>query len=102
MTKQFKPEDLPLDYTKLKPIERKHVRELYMEQQKNLCWFCNQSLLFGIFPNNPVNKFQVNKLLFPAGFFNNPIHLHHSHENHMTIGAVHAHCNAVLWQHLGE
>jgi hypothetical protein len=30
------------------------------------------------------------------------VHLHHSHETGMTIGAVHARCNAVLWQYHGE
>jgi len=44
----------------------------------------------------------IKKSLFPRGFFGYPIHLHHSHDTGMTIGAVHAHCNAVLWQYEGE
>lgn len=40
--------------------------------------------------------------LFPENFFRWPVHLHHSHKTGMTIGAVHAYCNAVLWQYHGE
>jgi len=40
--------------------------------------------------------------LFPPGFLKNPVHLHHNHDTGMTIGAVHAYCNAVLWQYYGE
>jgi hypothetical protein len=28
--------------------------------------------------------------------------LHHCHQTGLTIGAVHAKCNAVLWQYHGE
>lgn len=31
-----------------------------------------------------------------------PVHLHHDHKTGLTIGAVHAKCNAVLWQYYGE
>jgi len=30
------------------------------------------------------------------------MHLHHNHETDMTEGAVHAYCNAVLWQYEGK
>jgi hypothetical protein len=30
------------------------------------------------------------------------IHLQHCHKTNMTEGAVHAYCNAVLWQYEGK
>ena len=41
------------------------------------------------------------KTIFPENFFDHSIHLHHDHDTGMTIGAVHAHCNAVLWEYEG-
>ena len=41
-------------------------------------------------------------ILFPAFFLSHPIHLQHNHETNMTEGAVHARCNAVLWQYEGR
>jgi hypothetical protein len=40
--------------------------------------------------------------LFPKNFLKWPVHLHHSHDTGMTIGAVHSYCNAVLWQYHNE
>ena len=40
--------------------------------------------------------------LFPESFFKYPVHLHHSHDTGKTIGAVHAYCNAVLWEYYGQ
>lgn len=37
--------------------------------------------------------------LYPQGFFNNPIHLQHCHKSGYTEGAVHAYCNAVMWEY---
>jgi len=37
--------------------------------------------------------------LFPPNFLKHPIHLQHSHVSNLTEGAVHAYCNAVLWQY---
>lgn len=90
--------DLPVDYTKLNTRQRKLVREQYVEKQKGRCSVCDCGL------NNPANTqgFTINKALFPVGFFNNPIHLHHNHKTGMTLGAVHAECNAIRWQYFGE
>lgn len=40
---------------------------------------------------------RLQRKIFPKGFFDRPVHLHHSHDTGLTIGAVHAVCNAVLW-----
>ena len=47
-------------------------------------------------------RMYITNSLFPPNFFKWPVHLHHSHDTGMTIGAVHARCNAVLWQYHGE
>lgn len=89
---------LPIDYTFLTSHERKIVREQYIKLQNGLCEQCKQPL-----KDPPVETgLYINKNLFPPGFFNNPIHLHHNHKTGMTIGAVHAKCNAIAWQYFGE
>jgi hypothetical protein len=89
---------LPTDYTKLTTKQRKIVREQYVLLQKGLCSVCKHKL------SDPPKEehFTINKKLFPIGFFNNPVHLHHNHDTGMTIGAVHAKCNAIRWQYFGE
>jgi len=84
----------PVNYNKLKPAERRIVRENYIRDQKGLCYYCKAPLDGP--PAMEVKKKKVNKNLFPEGFFNWPIHLHHDHVTGLTIGAVHAYCNAVL------
>lgn len=53
-------------------------------------------------PPEKITSKPINWKLFPKEFLKNPIHLHHSHDTDMTLGAVHAYCNAVLWQYHGE
>jgi len=88
---------LPVNYDSVKGLKRKAVREQYVEEQKNKCWFCKSDL-----GKEPHKTKWINLRLFPPGFMKNPIHLHHSHDSGMTIGAVHAYCNAVLWQYEGS
>jgi len=89
---------LPINYTKLTTKQRKAVREQYIELQKGLCFECKRHL-----EGPPLEQgFTINTKLFPIGFFNNPIHLHHNHNTGMTIGAAHAKCNAIAWQYFGE
>ena len=45
---------------------------------------------------------ELDRGVFPAGFLNYPVHLHHDHDSGQSIGAVHAYCNAILWVHHGE
>ena len=91
---------LPVVYDDIPRHERWLVREEYIDLQKGLCYHCGVSL--DEEPANEVLEKKVDKNLFPPGFFNNPHHLHHSHETGLTIGVVHAYCNAVLWQYEGE
>lgn len=92
--------ELPVNYDELRPHERKVVREEYVNIQEKRCYYCGESLE-GIPAQSVLDK-PVNRRLFPIGFFNNPIHLHHNHDTGMTLGAVHAYCNAILWQYHGE
>jgi hypothetical protein len=88
---------LPLHYPSAHWARRKKARLEYIKRQDNLCHHCNQSLDW-----NPKREFSINESLFPPNFFQYPIHLHHDHNTGMTIGAVHAYCNAVLWEYHGE
>lgn len=90
----------PSNYRLLTQDQRKAVRLQYIEHQNNLCWYCHYHLQ-GHPPPEVLDK-PINRSLFPKGFFKNPVHLHHSHKTGLTIGAVHAYCNAVLWQYHGQ
>lgn len=91
---------LPVNYNKLSSFERKIVREKYIEEQNGQCAHCGSDL--NSTAHNKIMRMYINKKLFPANFFKWPVHLHHDHKTGMTIGAVHCHCNAVLWQYHGE
>ncbi len=95
-----KPLTLPINYVTSHWSIRKRAREQYILEQNNKCAHCGGDL-----DKNPPAKIQnkyLNLRLFPKGFLQNPIHLHHCHKTDMTIGAVHAKCNGVLWQYYGE
>lgn len=92
--------DLPVDYTKLKPFQRRQVRLQYIEQQKGKCWYCGLPLTGK--PSLEVQNKDIDLSLFPPNFLEHPIHLQHDHSTGMTEGAVHARCNAVLWQYEGQ
>ena len=88
---------LPTDYTRLEWWERAEVREQYVEDQKGLCAFCEKPL-----EELPIQDKKIDWTLFPPNFLKYPIHLQHDHNTGMTEGAVHAYCNAVLWQYHGR
>jgi hypothetical protein len=91
---------LPTNYNALHYTERKKVREEYVRRQKGLCMHCGNPLAENA--SDEVMAKRINKRLFPESFFKWPVHLHHDHDTGMTIGAVHCHCNAVLWQYHGK
>ena len=76
------------------------MRLLYQEIQEQQCYYCKELLTHS--PTFEVRRKRINRKLFPKGFFQNPVHLHHCHKTGKTIGAVHAFCNAVLWQYHNE
>lgn len=89
--------NLPVDYMAISQFERRKVREYYSKIQDGKCYYCDKPL-----DKLPNKDKPINVALFPKGFFNYPVHLHHNHRTHMTIGAVHCYCNAVLWEYCGE
>ena len=91
---------LPTVYDEIPPKERWKVREEYVKLQKGMCYYC-YACLKGL-PEESIAKKKVTPKFYPTGFFDHPVHLHHSHVTGMTIGAVHAHCNAVLWEYEGD
>jgi len=88
---------LPINYTEATWQERRAVRNQYIQHQNGKCAHCGNNL-----DEQPKDKPKINWKLFPKGFLDHPVHLHHSHDTGMTIGAVHAYCNAILWQYHGE
>lgn len=91
---------LPVNYDDTPWQERRLVREEYIRIQRGRCYHCKSDLSGP--PGVATAQLNVNNELFPENFFRHPVHLHHSHETGLTIGAVHNHCNAVLWQYYGE
>lgn len=94
------PIQLPDHYPSASSARRRLVREQYQDLQENRCYHCDAPL--SCEPPEEMTKLNVNEQLFPKNFFDYPVHLHHDHNTGMTIGAVHAWCNAVLWQYYGE
>lgn len=92
--------DLPTNYNKLSQEQRRQVRATYALDQDYKCYYCKDPLMDDPAPHVKARKIRWAR--FPPNFLKHPIHLHHSHDTGMTIGAVHALCNAVLWQYHGE
>lgn len=88
---------LPQLYSKLSPLKKRRVREKYIEVQDGKCYWCGEDIFAA--PPLRIEATHINKNLFPLNFFNYPIHLQHNHSTDETEGAVHARCNAVMWQY---
>lgn len=91
---------LPTRYSRLEPYERKLVRDDYIQRQNGKCMYCEKSL-YGP-PASWVTIKPINLHKFSKGFMGSPIHLQHCHKTDMTEGAVHAYCNAVMWEYDGR
>ena len=89
--------NLPVNYTQLSRKQRRDVREQYIKEQKGLCYWCKGDLKKE--PPKKILEKKINWELFPPHFLRYPIHLQHDHTTGMTEGAVHAYCNAVMWQY---
>ena len=91
---------VPAIYKDLSSQKRRAVREKYITMQEGKCYYCDSMLTAP--PPKKVMGYKITTSKFPKSFFNYPVHLHHDHDTGLTIGAVHAFCNAVLWQYHGE
>lgn len=87
-------------YPSLTPAKRKKLREEYVLEQQGLCAYCKAPLSED--PAAHVEQAWIDESLFPPNMLKFPVHLHHNHDTGMTIGAVHARCNAYAWQYEGE
>jgi len=85
---------LPVEYSELDWQERRAVREQYIELQDGKCMFCKKPL-----KSKPKQDKKIDWSLFPENFLRYPVHLQHDHDTDLTEGAVHAYCNAVMWQY---
>lgn len=92
--------ELPTTYSDKSYHTRRLIREEYIRRQDNECYFCGGSLSENPIPTE--KEFPINWKLFPPNFLKYPIHLQHCHKTDMTEGAVHAFCNAVMWQYYGR
>lgn len=92
--------ELPIKYNQADWKTRRRARLAYIEKQDGKCSFCDCPLDGRPAPD--IEAAEIDLSLFPEGFLDNPIHLHHDHFTDLTIGAVHARCNAYLWEYLGE
>ena len=88
---------LPVYYDKLTPAERREVRLQYVSEQRGYCYYCKTEL-----SRKPTLNYSLDMDLFPKDFLKHPIHLHHCHNTGLTLGAVHALCNGILWHYHGE
>lgn len=91
---------LPVKYSELKWFERKEVRKKYIEEQEEKCFYCGESL--NEKPPERITEKRIDWDLFPPNFLKYPVHLQHDHRTDLTEGAVHAYCNAVMWQYEGR
>lgn len=89
-----------VNYEQLTQPQRREIREQYVAFQSNKCYHCKGDL--SVKPRDIMKRYPINKSLFPNHFLRYPVHLHHDHDSGMTIGAVHAYCNAVLWEYYNE
>lgn len=76
------------------------VRNEYGHRQGGKCYYCGELLINE--PPKHVSGKPINWKLFPPHFLKHPVHLQHNHTTGLTEGAVHAYCNAVLWQYEGR
>jgi hypothetical protein len=98
--RHHEPIELPVVYARCPPILRKMIREEYAKRQGNRCYYCGGNL--NIDPPDEVTMKPVAWRKFPRHFLSHKVHLHHCHKTGLTLGAVHAYCNAVLWHYHGE
>jgi len=91
---------LPIKYTHTHPQVRREAREQYIKEQDGDCYWCKSSLKQH--PPKEIIDQDIDWDFFPDNFLKWPVHLQHDHATDLTEGAVHAYCNAVMWQYHGR
>lgn len=92
--------ELPVKYSEISSYKRRKVREEYVKLQEGKCFYCGEDLIEE--PPYEVLVKPIHLELFPPNFLKYPIHLQHNHDTDFTEGAVHAYCNAVMWEYEGR
>ena len=90
----------PQKYSELTPTERRELRLKYIDSQSGKCFYCGEDL--DKEPPKRITGKPIKWSFFPKNFLQYPVHLQHNHKTDMTEGAVHAYCNAVMWQYEGR
>ena len=88
---------LDTDYHSLHYSKRRLLREQYILEQDNKCFYCKEDIRQP--PPKRITDKTINWDLFPDNFLKYPVHLQHNHTTGLTEGAVHSYCNAVMWQY---
>jgi len=91
---------LPINYETANWTTMETARELYIEKQEGLCWYCGEALKGA--PAKAASSKYINLLRFPPNFFKHPVHLHHCRSTGLSIGAVHSRCSAILREYHSE
>lgn len=92
--------ELAAKYSELTSLQRRSLRQDYIKQQMGKCFYCKEDLNQD--PPKRIKDLAIEWNYFPSNFLVFPIHLQHNHDTDMTEGAVHAYCNAVMWQYEGR
>jgi len=91
---------ISVKYNTLNNRQKKALREEYIREQNYKCFYCKEDLRQP--PPKRITDLKINLTLFPPNFLGNPIHLQHNHTTDLTEGAVHAYCNAIMWEYEGR
>jgi hypothetical protein len=87
----------PQNYKSLHWTARKRLRNDYIADQNNECFYCGDDL--NAEPSEELKDLPIDWSLFPENFLQYPVHLQHDHKTGMTEGAVHSLCNAIMWNY---
>jgi transposase-like protein len=87
-------------YDDLNWKQRLKLRDRYVEHFHGVCMYCHEQL-----DSEPASivRDSTDEIAwdvspgFKEGFLKNPVHLHHDHNTGLTLGPVHALCNAHSW-----
>ena len=88
---------LPANYRGLNWQARRAVRQQYIQEQNNECFYCGGDLRKEV--PTELTDIPIDWSLFPTNFLQYPEHLQHNHKTGMTEGAVHSFCNALMWNY---
>lgn len=90
----------PQRYRDLNANQHRKLRDEYVEYFRGRCLYCDGQLDDEPheFVRQSADEIEWDNLPgSKEGFLKNPVHLHHDHETGLTLGPIHALCNAHSW-----